>query len=62
MRILEKIKNLRENLEGYRRVLILARKPTTKEFNETVRICAIGIVIIGLFGFTFYLISVLIGV
>lgn len=61
LKLLRKIKNVKDTLENYRRVLILAKKPTVKEFNETARICAVGMIIIGLFGFTFYLISVLVG-
>ena len=61
MKVLSKIKNVKSTLENYRRVLILAKKPTMKEFKETAKVCAIGIAIIGLFGFTFYILSILVG-
>jgi len=61
MELLNKIRNVKSTLENYKRVLILAKKPTMKEFKETARICAIGMIIIGLFGFTFYILSILVG-
>lgn len=61
MRLLSKIRNVKGTLENYRRILILAKKPTMKEFKETAKVCTIGIAIIGLFGFTFYVLSVLVG-
>ena len=54
--------NIKETLTRYKRVLILARKPDKKELKETARICGIGFVIMGLIGFTIYLISVFGGV
>ena len=51
--------NIRETLTRYKRVLMVARKPDTKELKETARICGIGILLIGFIGFIFYIISVL---
>ena len=39
-----------------RRILRLTRKPKSTEFNETARICGIGIVITGSLGFIIFLI------
>ncbi len=53
--------NIRETLTRYKRVLILARKPDSKELEDTARICGIGFFLMGTIGFIFYLISVLVG-
>lgn len=51
--------NIKETLKKYKRVILIARKPDSKELKETVRICGLGFLIIGLMGFIFYIISVL---
>jgi len=51
--------NIRETLTKYKRVLMIARKPDSKELKETARICGLGFFIVGIIGFIFYLISVL---
>ena len=51
--------NVKETLNKYKRVLILARKPDKKELKDTARICGMGFMIMGLLGFIVYLISVL---
>jgi protein translocase SEC61 complex gamma subunit len=51
--------NVKETLARYRRVLMIARKPDRKELKETIRICGLGLLIIGIIGFIFYIISVL---
>lgn len=56
MSFLDRIK---EKLESYKRVLIVARKPTKEEFMKTAKITGIGIVIIGLISFLFLALSVL---
>ena len=53
--------NLKERLESYRRVVVIAKKPTSEDFSEVTRIVSIGLVIIGALGFVIYLISLLIG-
>jgi len=42
----------------YLRVLKITRKPEMDELTSTLRICLIGLAVIGLIGFIFYLISV----
>lgn len=51
--MLTKIKNV---LENYRRVLAACSKPTMDEFKSYLKECVIGVLIIGLIGFLFYLI------
>lgn len=51
---------IKETLQNYKRVLQISKKPEKSELIETARICAIGISIIGLIGFTLYFISIII--
>jgi len=51
---------IRETLKKYRRVLMIARKPEKEELKRSIRICGLGLIIIGLLGFFFYLISIVI--
>jgi protein transport protein SEC61 subunit gamma-like protein len=53
--------NLKETIAKYRRVLVLAKKPTKEELIRTSRICGIGFLVMGVMGFVFYLISVIFG-
>jgi len=53
--------NIRETITKYKRVLMVARKPDSDELKETARICGIGSIIIGIMGFIFYIISVILG-
>ena len=50
--------NIKETLTKYKRVLMIARKPDSKELKETARICGLGFLIMGVIGFVFYLVSV----
>lgn len=52
---------IKETLQNYRRVLMVAKKPSRDEFFFAARICAMGMVAIGLIGFIFYLMSIVIG-
>jgi len=52
---------IREKLANYKRVLKLCKKPTFEDYKTTVKICGIGILVIGVIGFLFYIVSVLIG-
>jgi protein translocase SEC61 complex gamma subunit len=52
--------NIRETLTKYKRILIIARKPDKEELKDTARVCGIGFLLIGVVGFIFYLVSVLI--
>jgi protein transport protein SEC61 subunit gamma-like protein len=49
---------IRETIKKYIRVLKVTKRPTKDDFWTTVRVTLIGIAIIGLIGFIFYLISV----
>jgi protein translocase SEC61 complex gamma subunit len=40
---------------------MVARKPDKDELKETARICGIGSILIGIIGFIFYIISVILG-
>lgn len=53
--------NIKETLQNYIRILSIAKKADKEEFVDTVRICGIGIAIVGAIGFVFYLVSALIG-
>jgi protein transport protein SEC61 subunit gamma-like protein len=50
--------NLKEKLANYKRVLQIAKKPSREDYLETAKICAIGLIVIGVIGFLLYLISV----
>ena len=53
--------NIKGTLQNYIRILSIAKKADKEEFLNTVRICGIGIGIVGAIGFVFYFVSVLIG-
>ena len=53
---------LREKVENLRRVLAVARKPKISEYLKVLKICMMGILFVGLIGFVFYLIFVILGV
>lgn len=53
--------NIREILQNYVRILSIAKKADKDEFVDTVRICGIGIGVVGAIGFLFYLVSNLVG-
>ena len=50
---------IKERLENYRRVLIIARKPNKDELINISKICAIGIGVVGIIGFVIYSFSIL---
>ena len=54
-----KLRGIKEFLIKCKRTLLISRKPTYDELKDTVRICGLGILLIGLIGFIFYIISVL---
>jgi len=58
MKIMEKLKAF---LAQCRRVFMVSTKPTKEEFKQSVKITGIGIIIIGLIGFTIFLIVQLLG-
>lgn len=47
--------DLKTTFMQYKRVLQIARKPGKDEFTSSSKVCAIGIVIVGLIGFVIYL-------
>ncbi|HDD46334.1 MAG TPA: protein translocase SEC61 complex subunit gamma [Candidatus Aenigmarchaeota archaeon] len=47
--------NIREIIRNYTRVLQIARKPDKEEFVLTSKICAIGLFIIGVIGFSIFI-------
>ncbi|MEM5793326.1 MAG: protein translocase SEC61 complex subunit gamma [Candidatus Aenigmatarchaeota archaeon] len=53
--------NIKERLQQYKRILILARKPTKGEIKRVSKICLISFLIMGSISFIFYLISVVFG-
>ena len=52
---------IRETLQNYKRVLTIAHKPRKDEFVFSLRICALGMLVLGVIGFIIYLIALLIG-
>lgn len=49
--------NIREKIENCKRVIAMTKKPDFKEFSSTSRICAIGLLLMGLIGFLIFLIA-----
>lgn len=54
-----KLPDIKEILTRYRRVIIVARKPSLEELNRTARICGFGILFMGFVAFIFYIISIM---
>jgi len=48
-----------EKIKNYIRVLKLVKRPTKDDYFDALRICSIGIIIIGIIGFVLYLITML---
>jgi len=53
--------NIRETLQNYKRVLTIAHKPGKDEFVFSLRICTLGMLVLGVIGFVVYLTALLIG-
>ena len=51
--------NLKGAFSNYVRILKIAKKPDKEEYLDTFKICTTGIAVIGIIGFIFYLVSVL---
>ncbi|NOZ82185.1 MAG: protein translocase SEC61 complex subunit gamma [Candidatus Micrarchaeota archaeon] len=47
--------DIKKKLQEYRRVISVATKPTREEFISSVKITALGMLLIGLIGFVIYL-------
>lgn len=52
---------IKELVERIRRVLLVASKPDKEEFEQSVKITGLGMLLIGLIGFVIFLIVMLIG-
>jgi protein translocase SEC61 complex gamma subunit len=53
--------NLKEKIKEYIRVLKINKKPSKENFFETLKICVIGIAILGAIGLVFYMVSIFLG-
>jgi len=53
--------NVRGFIEQARRILKLAKKPQRKEVWLTTKVCALGIILIGVFAFVIHLVFIVIG-
>ena len=53
--------NLKEKIKDYIRVIKINKKPSKENFFETLKICAIGIAILGAIGLVFYMVSIFLG-
>lgn len=53
--------NLKERFQNYARILSIAKKADKEDYLDTVRICGIGIAVVGSIGFFFYIVSILVG-
>lgn len=51
--------DIKEKLANYRRVLQVARKPSGDEYKKIAKVCAIGMLAIGLIGFATYSLATL---
>lgn len=51
-RLEARVKNMGKGKYG--RVLMMARKPDQEEFNQTAKVTAVGMLLIGALGFTIY--------
>jgi protein transport protein SEC61 subunit gamma-like protein len=52
---------IKETLDNYKRVLKITHKPSREDFVSAVRICTIGMLVMGMIGFLVYLIAVFTG-
>ncbi|HIJ98826.1 TPA: protein translocase SEC61 complex subunit gamma [archaeon] len=48
---------LKEKIEEYKRILLIAKKPTSFEFKTILKITGIGVIIIGIIGFIIRIIA-----
>jgi len=51
--------DVKEKLANYRRVLQVARKPSGDEYKKITKVCALGLLAVGIIGFATYSVSVL---
>jgi len=50
---------IKEVFENWKRVVQISRKPDKFEFTSTSKVCAIGLVLIGIIGFVIFMFSVI---
>ncbi len=48
---------LKEKFEEYKRILLVAKKPTSFEFKTILKITGVGVIIIGIIGFIIRIIA-----
>ncbi|MEM7821673.1 MAG: protein translocase SEC61 complex subunit gamma [Candidatus Aenigmatarchaeota archaeon] len=53
--------DIKEKIKDYIRVIKLNKKPNKEVFLETLKICILGVAILGSIGLVFYLISTILG-
>jgi protein translocase SEC61 complex gamma subunit len=51
--------NIREKLTNYKRVLKVAKKPSMEDFAAALKICMMGLFVVGMLGYVVYIISIL---
>ncbi len=51
-----------ERLRQYKRVIQIARKPSKEEFTASGKICAVGVLIIGMAGFIVFIAFMVLGI
>ncbi|HLC59355.1 MAG TPA: protein translocase SEC61 complex subunit gamma [archaeon] len=54
-------KKLNDKLANYKRVLSVAKKPTLDDMKTVIRVCGMGIALIGSIGFFFFIVFALLG-
>ncbi len=50
--------DIKKRLQNYSRVLKIAKKPDLEEFSDSVKICFVGLVVVGIIGFLVYILSI----
>jgi protein transport protein SEC61 subunit gamma-like protein len=50
---------IKDRIDNYKRVLMVARKPSKDEFKETAKITGLGMLIVGIIGFVFLALSIM---
>jgi protein transport protein SEC61 subunit gamma-like protein len=53
--------SIKDIIRKYIRVMQVARKPSKDEFVSTTKICALGVLVIGLVGFAVFIAFILLG-
>lgn len=53
---------IKEKIREWKRVIQVARKPGKDEFVLSAKICSLGIFLIGIIGFTIFIVFILLGI